>query len=270
MKLPVTGSVIGIDVGFSIRRRSSAVCRLDWRSHDLTWTIERFRYDCDDRRRAIRLVAGNERILAAAFDGPLRRGLDLIGRYRTAERVLTRRFHAFIGKPGQSSAPVGKRLNLAANEAVLAVLEDCEIAIASHSNPIHERGIVEAFPSSFMGVMLPDPGTLAVGRSKKSDRFFDALVSNGGLERLLNHFLPNRSYVSLGTITNHDDRAGFICALTAMAVAANDFSAVGDDDGWIILPPSVLIAPWALKLLKYNAVSSGGTCLYLCGAGQTA
>jgi hypothetical protein len=50
-------------------------------------------------------------LTAAAFDGPLRSGLDLIGRYRVAERMLTRRLQPHIGKPGQSSAPVGKLLN---------------------------------------------------------------------------------------------------------------------------------------------------------------
>lgn len=43
--------------------------------------------------------------MAAAFDGPLRQGFDIIGRYRTAERMLTRRLRPLIGKPGSPARP---------------------------------------------------------------------------------------------------------------------------------------------------------------------
>ena len=86
------GAVLGVDVGFSPKRRSSAVCRLDWTETSASWNIERFRYENFDRRAVLSQVAGGRTLLAAAFDGPLSLGLDIIGRYRTAERLLTRGF----------------------------------------------------------------------------------------------------------------------------------------------------------------------------------
>jgi hypothetical protein len=44
-----------------------------------------------------------------------------------------------------------------------------------------------------------------------------------------------------------------ICALSALCVATGDFVAVGDEDGWIILPPKLFIRPAQWSLLKMNA-----------------
>ena len=55
-------------------------------------------------------------------------------------------------------------------------------------------------------------------------------------------------------VKNHDDRAALVCALTALCVAARQFTAVGDDDyGWIILPPYQKFAPWAQKVILKTA-----------------
>ena len=83
-------------------RKSSAVCRLDWDETIVKWSIERFRAVETDRAQTIGRVAGNVPLFAAAFDGPLRQGLDMIGRFRTTERMLTRRLQPLIGKPAQS------------------------------------------------------------------------------------------------------------------------------------------------------------------------
>ena len=109
------GAVLGIDVGCSAVRRSSAICRIAWSTHEVTWEVARFRAIEPERTETIVAVAGGLPIACAAFDGPLRRGFDGIGRYRTAERMLTRRFNRKIGKPGASSAPVGRLLNAHAN-----------------------------------------------------------------------------------------------------------------------------------------------------------
>lgn len=72
------------------------------------------------RDSVAKLVAGHS-CLAAAIDGPLARGFEEIGRYRTAERMLTRAFRTTIGKPGQSNSPNGILLNRVANQAALAL-----------------------------------------------------------------------------------------------------------------------------------------------------
>ena len=252
--IPAHGSVLGIDVGCSPSKRSSAVCRLDWTTQEVLWSIARFRADEPERTDTITRVAGSARLSAAAFDGPLRGVLDVIGRYRTAERLLTRRLRPFIGKPGQASAPIGKLLNEHANHCATVVLRCCNLDNASHIERIHEKALVEAFPSSFLGVMIEDPIALGAQRHNRSDIFFEHLASIGTQQGLVEHCLPGRSLVvHPNTVTNHDDRAALVCALSALCVAAGDYAAVGDDDGWIILPPPELVQPWALDLLRANS-----------------
>lgn len=67
----------------------------------------------------------------------------------------------------------------------------------------------------------------------------------------------------LAAVTNHDDRAALVCALSALAVVAGDFVAVGDDDGWIILPPRAFIQPAQWALLAANASEQGPGALFV-------
>ena len=59
------------------------------------------------------------------------------------------------------------------------------------------------------------------------------------LARLFERLLPARSLDrALASITDHEERAGLVCALTGLSVAASDYVGVGDpEDGDIILPP---------------------------------
>jgi hypothetical protein len=257
------GSVVGIDVGCSPTRRSGAICRLDWSASGVSWDIARFRAVEPERERVIAQVAGGGQIIAAAFDGPIRRSFDIIGRYRTAERMLTRRLRPLIGKPGQSSAPIGKLLNAHANDCVRILVACCDIQIARHAVAIDKKAMVEAFPSSFLGLMIDDPPHLAARRGDRSDTFFQHLAATGGIHALLECLLPGRKFTfNPNTVTNHDDRAAFVCALTALCVAAGQFVAVGDDDGWIILPPRQFIRSQQWDLLMSNASEESPGSLY--------
>ncbi len=269
--LPTTGAVLGIDVGFSPKRRSSAACCLKWSADQISWEIERFRADEADRMRAIALVAGDVSLTAAAFDGPLRRGFDVIGRYRSAEMMLTRRLQPKIGKPGQSSAPVGKMFNSTANDCVLDVMRLCRVGPSMHSVNIDPCAIVEAFPSSFLGLMIAAPESVAVRRGDRSDVYFDHLSNTGALVELLTALLPGRVTIpQFGTVRNHDDRAALVCALTALCAAAGQFTAVGDRaDGWIILPPKRFIQDWAWDELRNNAQDLSGNHLFVSADNQS-
>lgn len=260
--LGALGSVLGIDIGYSTTRRSSAVCRLDWDAKKVTWTIERYRAIEHERREVISRVGNVRNLSAAAFDGPLRSGFDQIGKYRLAERMLTRRVAPQIGKPGQSNSPVGRRLNQEANKCVRQVLASAHVASASHASRIDAKAIVEAFPSSFLGLMIDKPSRLHTRRGNRSDIYFDTLARNGTFERLVDHLLPGRTLDDASAVTNHDCRAALICAFTALAVAANKYCAVGDADGWIILPPRHFICDWAWTLLTQNAAEEVGKPLY--------
>jgi hypothetical protein len=262
--LSPAGAVLGVDVGYSETASSSAVCRLDWDSARIGWTARRFRALPAEREDAIVAVAGGRRLEAAAFDGPLRPGFDVIGRYRTAERMLTRRLGARIGKPGQSSAPVGKRLNAAANACVAVVLDRCELAPATHPVSIDARAVVEAFPTAFLGVTLADPAAVPANRSDRSKVYFRHLAEDGTLQALLAHLLPGRELsLAPAGVTNPDEQAALVCALTALSVAAGDFTAVGDAaDGWIVLPPPRFVQGWARLDLEANARDEQPGCLH--------
>jgi Protein of unknown function (DUF429) len=260
------GSVVGIDVGCSPTRRSSAICRVDWSVSAISWEIVRFRAAEPERVNAIASVAAGREIVAAAFDGPLRRGFDVIGRYRTAERMLTRRLRPLIGKPGQSSAPVGRLLNLNANECVRHLIVQSNVQLATHEVPIDGKALVEAFPSSFLGMMIAEPALLAARRGDRSDTFFQHLSTTGTLRSLIEHCLPGRQVTNnLSGVANHDDRAALVCALSALCVAVGDFVAVGDDDGWIILPPRRFIQSAQWSLLTANAAEETAGTLHIAG-----
>jgi len=73
-----------------------------------------------------------------------------------------------------------------------------------------------------------------------SDRYWE-LVTGGSprLEGLVAALLPGRRLgFELARCNHHEDRAGVVCALTALAAAAGAHVAVGDPvDGDIMLPP---------------------------------
>lgn len=248
-----TGSVLGIDVGWSKRERTSAACRLNWDSNTIYWEISRFRAIEDERCEAILRITEEETLLSAAVDGPLRRGFDDIGKYRSCERLLSRgRLPKRIGKPGQSSSPHGKKLNRQANLSV-KLLKKCEIGPSQEKICIDPLAIHEAFPTSFLGVMIDEP----LPKSKsidRSDQFFEQCIEGGQIDRLLKILLPDRYLIeSPARIRNHDDRAAFVCAVTALCVVAQNFAAVGDnEDGWIILPPKRQFSEWAWNALSDN------------------
>jgi hypothetical protein len=262
--MPRRNAVAGIDVGYSTTRRSSAVCLVTWDDESIDWEIRRYRATDSERLETIRGLLGDQSLRAVAFDGPLRKGFDLIGKYRAAERILTRSFSARIGKPGQSNSPVGIRLNEEANNCVKIVRSVADVATSSSRIRIAEQCILEAFPSSYLGLMIVNPESVGAIRKNRSDKFFEALNGDGTLLSLLSYLLPRRRAVrDLSEIENHDDRASFVCAITALGFAIGKYCAVGDENGWIILPPRTFIQQWAHDFLRKNEIidlASGWTC----------
>jgi hypothetical protein len=253
------GVVAGIDVGFSQTRRSSAVCVLRWDKQRIDWSIKRYRATEAERWATYQDLLSGETLQVVAFDGPIRRNLDLINQYRIAERNLTRALQRKIGKPGQSNSPIGKSLNEETNRCARMVLSTVNVALSKHSSAIHDHCLVEAFPTSYLGLMIADPSSLVRGRKAKSDIFYEALANDGTLMRLFNFLLPGREITTdLSLVKNHDDRAALICATTALSVLNESYCAVGDHvNGWITLPPLGFIQPWARSLLEKNGEADG-------------
>ncbi|MDB5613061.1 MAG: hypothetical protein JWQ22_714 [Devosia sp.] len=251
--LPLSGSVLGVDVGWSLKQRSSGICRLTWTADTILWRIERCTYDETERRATIGRVLGGQAVLATAIDGPLGPNFEHILRYRAAERMLTRGLQRHIGKPGQTNSGNGIKLNQSASAFANDVLSLNSVGPAKHLEALHSSAIVEAFPTSFLGVMVGDPAVVPTISKQRSDRYYSYLAENGRLAALLDAYLPGRVLAQrFREVTNHDERAGLVCALTAMAIATGDYSAVGDNDGWIILPPLRFMAPWASSIIRAN------------------
>jgi hypothetical protein len=140
-------------------------------------------------------------------------------------------------------------LNSAANTCVATVLDTGVIGKATHDHAIHIYAIAEAFPTSFLGLLIDDHENV-VERGAKSDRFYNHLAGSGRLNTLLNDLLPGRVLATaFDSVLNHDDRAAIICGLTALCVAAGEYTTVGDEDGWIILPPPSLVRRWVWEKL---------------------
>lgn len=122
--------------------------------------------------------------------------------------------------------------------------------------------IVEAFPNTFLGVLLPaqtfdGSGTLKI--RTRSDRLYEAATGQGALQRLL----EDLDWSEPGTAErfarerDHDIRAALVCLLTAGFASAGTAAIVGDGiGGWFWLPPLGLWAEWAVAALKTNLVQA--------------
>lgn len=246
-------AVLGWDIGWSLKSRSSGLCCLSWEGGELRKSIRRCTASLEDQKQTLQSVIGNQTISVAALDGPLRSGLSIKdsadANYRDCERSLTRRFQK-IGKPGQSSSPNGKRLHKAATDAAGLLLG--RTARSRHMAIIHPVAIVEAFPTSFLGVMLDDPPPKS--RLARSDQYFVSACAERKFDALLSLLLPGiAARFSFSEITNHDERAAMVCALTALCVHQRRYAAVGDaEDGFIVLPPMALWSRWARDCMRQN------------------
>lgn len=259
--LPAEGCVLGIDVGWDPKKATTSLCLLSWDAREVSISTRRIGSDEGERRAAVRAMCANRHTLVAAIDGPLTDGLRVIGTYRSAEAILSRGALQKRGKPGQTSSPVGQQLHRHATQLASLAVQEASIATAVHPERIHDLAIVEAFPNTFLGALIPEVNLPPLKRDA-SDRYWETCITLGLLDRLLSLLLPERLLAQpLSTITNHDDRAGVVCGLTALSVARAGYVAVGDPrDGWIILPPSESwvsldgTEPWMLRELRQNTV----------------
>ena len=261
---------LGIDVGYSQSRSSTGLCLLTLDEPCIRWD---FCNTCtrDSHRRVDlqSLVPCGTTLLGVGVDGPLASGLRTVLHYRSADAILSRGTFQSRGKPGQTSSPVGQCLHRHAirlSTLVIDLQDQGHLALcpAGHPDPIHDSRIVEAFPTCFLPVLLSDKEVSGFGSdSVKSDEFWEIATCNGYLQNVIQDLVPQATTAkSLDSITNHDERAAFVCALTVLCVARNRYVAAGDPrDGYIILPPADLWGagpgqkPWAETALRKNLES---------------
>ena len=238
---------LGIDVGYSQRRPTTGLCLLELNQGRLDWECCNIGLDDAARRRDLqRLIPQGTGISAVGIDGPLAKNLVQVFHYRAADSLLARGLFQHRCKPGPTNSPTGRHLNTHSIQLANIVLglmgdEHLNIEEATHPHRIHKRRIVEAFPNSFLGVLLRGEAFANLPpRGQRFDYFWTLAVRDGLLENLVRQLAPQTVFSNpVGDITDHDHRAAFVCALTAMCVSRNQYVSVGDPQGGqIILPPN--------------------------------
>ncbi len=262
------GCVLGIDVGYSATRASTGFCAIAWDTdkQEVSWLWENARTSVADRVRALDVVlAGRDRAVAAvAVDGPLRPGLDYATTYRSAERLLSCGSFQKRGKPGPTSGGSGPALHREATTLTELALDRLMVADAAHAARIHRRAVMEAFPNLFLGVLCAEDCYPVPARPR---RWTDALYHTVAprLKELLDDLLPECTVRGDWDIHDHDGIASFVCALSALCVAAGRYVAVGAHaDGFIVLPPHDAWGPrsWAERELRANVTRHGRGVVY--------
>ena len=155
MELACTdGAVLGIDVGFSSKGRTTSITLLEWDQSHVRVSSRRTGSDDSTRAKAIAELVGSRHLLGVALDGPLTKGFAIVPHYRSAEAILSRGEFQKRGKPGQTSAPTGQQLHSHATRLAQLVLANATVAPSSHWEPIHAKRVVEAFPNLFLAARV--------------------------------------------------------------------------------------------------------------------
>jgi hypothetical protein len=241
--------LLGVEVGFSTRRATTAIAILDGNQLNLaragtTWK----------RREA--QIPGDFRASVIAIDGPLlpQRSEDRI--HRVCEAVFIHSpFHNRC-KPGLSHWGFGLLLRRASSEACAQFSQLLTSSLEDNKN-VHRGGpIVEAFPNAFLAMLIPESELLAAPRLKRGQRFdwlYEQTATTRALERVLSKTLnlPDELWVRLRTEKDHELRVALICLLTAAFAAQGTATIVGErTGGWFWLPPWSLWQPWAKRGLE--------------------
>jgi len=270
-RLPSTGVVFGIDVGWTAKKPTTGLSLIEWDQHRIIHTSCLVSVDEIDRRSKIKQIVMERKLLAVGIDGPLAPGLMIINQYRTAEKLLSRGKFQLRGKPGPTNGGSGPRLHQEATALANLTLSVCEVSPALYPYAIHRKTVVEAFPNAFLGVLQAEKWfpSILEARRRWTDLLFPRTKQT--IHRLLLSLLPKHELgFDIDGIIGHEQVASFICALTAFCVAANQCIAVGDaNSGYIVLPPLRLWGDsinqesrWAEDELRKNAYRSPNAIIF--------
>ena len=242
-------ALLGVDVGFSERGKTTG----------LAWRIGEHIETClagsswDSRQS---LLPRDTQFSLAALDAPVL-AVDAQISPRSCEAVFYRRPFWNRCRPGLSHHGRGLALRKAGSDAgsqFTLVLASNGLAYGPEVLP--GVPIIEAFPSTFLGVLVPEQFYSTNIKDKKqsrSDWLYEQAVECGALARVLRHLGWNErdTLVQVETESNHDKRAALICLLTAGFAHAGEATIIGDPSGgWFWLPPKALWEPWALQGLE--------------------
>ena len=238
---------LGVDIGFSSEVASTGICVI---SPTHIEPVRVMHVTTKQTLQAIRNILRGECPTSISIDGPLvpsangyLQGFRLVNQYRGCEKKLSGGIFQKRCKPGSTNTPRGQALHRQATYVANSLLMD---------HP--ESRIVEAFPNAFLGVMMPSTiFKQPIRRGIKSDVFWQVGIRRKILDRLISSlygaYSTRLSYHWRG-IKNHDERAAFICALSARtSEVGNGVTVWGGDDGEFILPPAAFFQSWAINEL---------------------
>lgn len=243
--------LVGLDIGFSERRRSNGIAVV----RDGT-LIRAQRLSVSERDEALRSL---REVDVVAIDAPLLPPGTADTLPRHVERVFSRGIFQKRCKPGMSHVRgTGQFLREHGQRATEQLLAGASFQPSMY--PRHrvwpDAPVVEAFPNTFLGVVLPDGDyvpTTKIKRGGKFDWLYDSWIERNLFPRVTTAAqLPHEIALRCETEKDHDIRAALVCLLTA-AFAANDTAvAVGrEEDGYFFLPPTDLWASWARDAVEY-------------------
>jgi hypothetical protein len=252
--------LLGVDIGFSEKRRSTAIACLN--GDELTSWLAR----TDLESRTSKIPDGF-RASVIALDGPLLPAGAPETIRRPCEAAFIRApFHKRC-KPGLSHWGLGLMLRNATGVAFTQFCRFVEIPELDVSDVTQNGPIIEAFPNAFLGVLTPEP-TLRLApifkRGRRFDWLYDTTVSSGNLELKLSKELdlPAEMWRRLRVEKHHERRAALICLLTAAIAARGTATVVGEAaGGWFWLPPWSSWEPWAKEGLQTVLSEMGKTAV---------
>lgn len=239
-------AVLGIDVGYAKKRKSSGVALLYWNGGAIVWeAIHCAARDVGETVKRLLKGYGVSVLDAVGIDGPLAQRFGRIKGYRSVDALFMR--GEFMRRGSAAKAVDDSPFVEKTRETAIWVRDHLKVKPWDETGGfrIHSKRIVEAHPVQFLGVQLTEKwfdgnGQALKGNRKKSDAFYQALqAEDQPLRRLVERLVPEaRLARPLEFASNHDDRAAVVCALTALCAALGRYVAVGDpENGAVVLPP---------------------------------
>ncbi|MCC7111056.1 MAG: hypothetical protein IT382_17315 [Deltaproteobacteria bacterium] len=248
-------SVAGVDAGMSFTDATTGVCRT------APWLLTTAWADRASRLAALALPTGPPGLTleVVAIDAPLLPGLAWSTITRAVEVAFQRGAFQKRGKPGLSHIPgTGQGLRRAGHDTAHHLRSQVAVGASSVFPRVAPENLVEAFPNAYLAVLLGDADhrTGALRRGERFDVLFDRAV--GVLDKIAAALGGAGVFPAFSAIKDHDERAAAVCALTALGVAENRYSAVGDAvGGWFFLPAWQWWQPWGKGAIGANRVAAG-------------
>ena len=269
--MPTTGIVLGIDVGWNPTRPTTGLSLIEWAHHKISHVSCLVGTDEVNRLSILSQIVRGRKLLAVGIDGPLAPEFRIMHEYRTVEALLSRGKFQRRGKPGPTNGGSGPRLHQEATKLAKLALSVSDVKTALYPYAIHKKAVVEAFPNAFLVVLQADRGFPSTSEAHR--RWTDILFphTEQTMRRILHSLLPKHELdFDIDQISGHEKVAAFLCALTALCVAANRCVAVGDaKSGYIVLPPLQFWGDsihkgsrWAEDELRNNATAIPGAMLF--------